>query len=1141
MDRSGNELIILTVNVRGLKDHTRRKQKIDRLINLIKRHKPDVILLQETHIDDLFLARQITIQIGLSTSFHSLAQVETWTGTTTLITSDRWTVIGSSTSDTGRMITVDITRNNQYYSLVNVYAPSGTNNNDRALFFDELLNFTQTTARHDIILAGDFNVTLQDSDRTRTRVINRNVGRAELQNIVDIFGLKDTYRDAHTDNHTVNMTYYHLTSHRVGNVGSRIDRVYATHATRITHHEHINDTLEHFTDHKAVLVKINSPPVTKHCSPHYKFNDSLLDDEYYLSRINTLIDTYLYPISNTCLRETWDFFKDLVKQESIAISKVRHRNRLARLKIVQQEVDDFYKNNYEETDDFLALKDELEKLLEYKYQGALIRSRQKLIGDETATSVFVSLESNIQRARQIQALEDENGVLHTDNDKIMEMLEDFYRDLFTREPTDGAAQDYFLQFATRLTDEQRDTLEIPLTQTHLKESLNTLDITSSPGPDGLTYSWYKTFFDKIAPFFMKLIDECLEHEFLSQSQNLNFLSLMLKDPQNPHLIKNYRPLALLNTDYKIMTKALAIRTSQVMHIVINSDQGASVKGRKITDINHYIRDIIIYAEDKQLHTSVLSIDQMKAFDRVDHTWLHRLLEHMNFGPYFRKFVRTLYAGAVSCVLANHTLSNVFEITRSVRQGDPLSGILYVITLEPFLECIRQDKEITGIRLPRGIEQKLVAFADDVGFFPSNYVSIRKITKTSAYFGKASGSKINIPKTKIMALGSFKIRQNDGLNWVKEMKMLGAVYTASKNEPGAKTQWDLLAAKIRKTSGLLKYKNASIFGRAVLSNTLLTPKLNYLIQTLDIPKKVNKKIKTDIRQLIFNGAFPKISHSRLIQPKLQGGINLQDLESKIVSYRIHHLHIIINNLHKNPIGKYYLALSLRDHIAWENNTPHCTAPVHRLPTYYKNLVTLIRKHNDIAHAHTSTKITYQALIKTIDTPLGNRELTRAKQYSNFDYLEPFENLHKKILTPQQKNVTYRLLFEMTPTSQGIAIRTNRVQPCPICLRTNIQETEQHLFYQCSHIQSTKHTLITHLISDANNTPAHYNENAYKAIFLNTLPLTNAKTTNRQLAILGIYRHVIWLCRLEAKFKRKKFTQQSIKTRFKTLVDRMEPND
>ena len=130
--------------------------------------------------------------------------------------------------------------------------------------------------------------------------------------------------------------------------------------------------------------------------------------------------------------------------------------------------------------------------------------------------------------------------------------------------------------------------------------------------------------------------------------------------------------------------------------------------------------------------------------------------------------------------------------------------------------------------------------------------------------------------------------------------------------------------------------------------------------------------------------------------------------------------------------------------------------------------------------------------------------------------------------------------MTPTSQGIAIRTNIVQPCPICLRTNIQETEQHLFYQCSHIQSTKHTLITHLISDANNTPAHYNENAYKAIFLNTLPLTNAKTTNRQLAILGIYRHVIWLCRLEAKFKRKKFTQQSIKTRFKTLVDRMDPN-
>ena len=184
---------------------------------------------------------------------------------------------------------------------------------------------------------------------------------------------------------------------------------------------------------------------------------------------------------------------------------------------------------------------------------------------------------------------------------------------------------------------------------------------------------------------------------------------MLKYPQNPHLIKNYRPLALLNTDYKIMTKALAIRTSQVMHIVINSDQGASVKGRKITDINHYIRDIIIYAEDKQLHTSVLSIDQMKAFDRVDHAWLHRLLEHMNFGPYFRKFVRTLYAGAVSCVLANHTLSNVFEITRSVRQGDPLSGILYVITLEPFFRMHKTGQRNNRNKIAERYRTKVSCF------------------------------------------------------------------------------------------------------------------------------------------------------------------------------------------------------------------------------------------------------------------------------------------------------------------------------------------------------------------------------------------------------------------------------------------------
>lgn len=1127
------DIRILVLNVRGLKDHDGRRRKLPRLIDLINRYGPDFVFLQETHIDDNFLANAMTVDLGLNTGFHSLNQG--WAGTAVLVTSDRWKVVGNMTDDdTGRIVTVDVTRNNTYYTLVNIYAHSGSANQDRRFFFELILDRLQT-ARHNIILGGDFNVTLRDIDREDTDTGNANIGRTELQNIVDTYKLKDGYHDFNSDRHRINMTHFHSATGR----GARIDRLYTPQDDTVTHYEHIEDTLVgQFTDHKAVFVVINSPSISKHRSPHYKLNDTILEDEHYDRLMKHLIHKHLYPIPDLFNRgPIWDFFKQIVGLESSRISKLKHRERETRLNDIQNILDDFHRQGNEENDHILSLKEELNTILEYKYQGAAIRSKIKMVNDETASPTFLALENNIQKSRQIHALQDEHGTIHTDKDKITEMLEAYYKELFTKEAVDTDMQDIFLEYATVLTNEQRDTLETPITQTQLKYALNTLNDDSTPGPDGLSYRWYKKYFSELGPFFVKLLEECLEVEMLTDSQNLNFTSLMLKDVENPHLIKNYRPLSLLNSDYKIFTKAFALRTSTIMPIVIKSDQVASVKGRKITDLNNYIRDIITYAEHKQTHTCILSLDQMKAFDRVDHSWMHKLLEKMNFGPYFRKFVRTIYAAPRGCVLANHTLSNVFEITRSVRQGDPLSSFLYTITLEPFLERIRQDINIQGISLPGGIEQKLVAFADDAYFFPRNYRSIRKIMSISDDFGRASGSKINVPKTKLMALGSFKIEANDGLNWVREMKMLGIFYKADKDNPGCRKQWEDLANKIQKTVGLLKYKKASIFGRAILANTLLTPKLNYLIQSLHMPDDIHRRIRGEIRKFIFSGTTRSVRHTTLIQPKLLGGINLQDIETKIQTYRIQYMHNIITNATNNTIGRYYFSFTFRRYIQWQNNTAHhdITTP---LPKYYNTLLTTYRQHTHIFEQHVNTKLTYRTLLNEKNTPIGPIHIQRARQYINFDYRELFKNLHKRFMTPHQKNITYRILFSFTPTSIGLHRQTNTIQPCPICKRTNIQETETHIFFTCPSIQLAKHTLTRHLISNTNNIPAHYNENTYKAIFLNTVPTNDRKLADRQLAIVASYRQIIWEVRLKSKFDKKKFTQEAIKTKFKYVIRKVE---
>ena len=99
-------------------------------------------------------------------------------------------------------------------------------------------------------------------------------------------------------------------------------------------------------------------------------------------------------------------------------------------------------------------------------------------------------------------------------------------------------------------------------------------------------------------------------------------------------IRNWRPISLLNTDYKIISKALTFRLKSVIHNIVDIDQTCAVPGRSIIDNCHLIRNIIDYAGHKQIRTLILSLDLEKAFDKVSHGYLLSILKSFGFGPDF---------------------------------------------------------------------------------------------------------------------------------------------------------------------------------------------------------------------------------------------------------------------------------------------------------------------------------------------------------------------------------------------------------------------------------------------------------------------------------------------------------------------------
>ncbi len=115
--------------------------------------------------------------------------------------------------------------------------------------------------------------------------------------------------------------------------------------------------------------------------------------------------------------------------------------------------------------------------------------------------------------------------------------------------------------------------------------------------------------------------------------------------------------------------------------MINEYQTCSIPGKSIFDNLHLVRDLIQYLEQKKLSCAILKLDQEKAFDRVNHDFLFKVLERMNFGPMFLSFISVLYSDVSSTVINNGNFSELFPVSRGVRQGRPLLPLLFVIIAE----------------------------------------------------------------------------------------------------------------------------------------------------------------------------------------------------------------------------------------------------------------------------------------------------------------------------------------------------------------------------------------------------------------------------------------------------------------------------
>ena len=274
----------------------------------------------------------------------------------------------------------------------------------------------------------------------------------------------------------------------------------------------------------------------------------------------------------------------------------------------------------------------------------------------------------------------------------------------------------------------------------------------SPGKDGLTAEFYKGFWNLLGQQLTDSLNFSFEHGELSNSQKQAIIRLIDKKDRDRRYTKNWRPISLLNVDVKIASKALVLRLEKVLPEIIDGDQYAYVKGRTMFDAVRTIDDVMEYTKLMQLPGIMIAFDFEKAFDSLSWSFLFKALKSFNFGESFIKWVSALYSNKSSCILNNGFSTQMFEVRRGVRQGDPLSAYLCIIALELLLVKIQSDKDIKGITVENK-EIKLAAFADDLTTFLQSINSFERLSITLDSFGICSGLKLNAEKTEGLWLGS----------------------------------------------------------------------------------------------------------------------------------------------------------------------------------------------------------------------------------------------------------------------------------------------------------------------------------------------------------------------------------------------------
>jgi ribonuclease HI len=830
--------------------------------------------------------------------------------------------------------------------IINIYVPN--NEKDKILFLKKAKHIiSKIKNKENIIIMGDFNCVEDKLDRLPMTKDDNKVIEA-LQGMMKGNKMIDGWREANEDEKEYS---YESTTGSL----ARIDRIYIKEKKKELYENWTTTTSANISDHDIVTVEIQKANIPYIGKGLWRMETGITEVPTFRKRTAAILlklEAELETTLNKEPQQLWLTAKEKIKiiAKEVTKQKKKEKNRkkeritkeLQRLKIVikentNEEIKTKTKKEISYNKHMLA---EMEKGNVEKAQEAAKKSFY--LKGERCTKWYFGLNKEKKDKEYIRKLMDKEGKMKSRTEEMTKIASEHHKELQKEQKETQerkrATEMIHKPVNVKLSEKSKKIMSEPTKEEEINVALRKSENNKAPGKDGIPYEFYKMWLSKkeekeeipdISSILEKIYNNIEEKGILNEEFSEGAMCLLYKKKEKTK-IENYRPITLLNTDYKLYTKTIATKLGEIASDIIHPNQAGFVPKRSLYDSTRTTQMMIEYAEINELEGCVIALDQEKAYDKIAHDYLWKTLEKFEFPTSFIKRIQTLYEKASTSVIVNGVIPKGIEVKRGVRQGDPMSCLLYNIAIEP-LACAVRSSKLKGYKIKNTSVKILISmFADDTLIYMNAKDDYKVLEKIIEIFCLASTAKFNKEKTEYLPIGPPEFRKEvirtrsinpswtipEGVKIIKEGEAMRTLGTWVGNNINTYPQWEKILEHQRKTMEVWGGSRPSYKGKELILKALVQSKALFLATVNDMPEDVKQKMTRQMKDFIWdNKEKGLMKWEEIMQSKGKGGLNIPD-----ISARMEAIHIMWLKKYLAPVGKKPDWAYLVDDIVFKYITP-----------------------------------------------------------------------------------------------------------------------------------------------------------------------------------------------------------------------------